>query len=89
MPFLNEMIANLNPENISSFLKNPCFKLKTMANLAKKRLTIYDDKEAFIATLSKANAAESPALWTNNSAIINILIDYFETKWKKGKDKQL
>jgi sugar-specific transcriptional regulator TrmB len=76
-----------NPENINAFLKNPRSKLKTMSNLAKNRLAIYDDKEAFIATLSKANAAESPALWTNNSAIINILIDYFDTKWKAGKKK--
>jgi sugar-specific transcriptional regulator TrmB len=79
--------ADSNPENIGAFLKKPRFKLKTVSNLAKKRLAIYDDKEAFIATLSKANAAESPALWTNNPAIINILTDYFDTKWKAGTRK--
>jgi sugar-specific transcriptional regulator TrmB len=84
-----QMNADSNPENIAAFLKNPRFKLKTVSNLAKKRLAIYDGKEVFIATLSRANAAESPALWTNNSVIIDILADYFEMKWKVGTKKQV
>lgn len=78
-----------NPENIGAFLKNPCFKLKTMPDPEKKRLFIYDYKGVFIATLRKANAAESPALWTNNPAVIEILRDYFETKWKARTKKHL
>jgi sugar-specific transcriptional regulator TrmB len=76
--------ANSNPENIKAFLKNPHFKLKTMPNPLKIKFSIYDDDKVFIATLRKPNAAESPALWTNNSAIIYILKDYFEMKWEFG-----
>jgi sugar-specific transcriptional regulator TrmB len=81
--------ADSNPENIAAFLKNPRFKLKTVSNLAKKRFAIYDSKEVFIAILSSTNAAESSALWTNNSLIIDILADYFEMKWKAGTKKHL
>jgi sugar-specific transcriptional regulator TrmB len=84
-----QMNPNSNPENIVVFVKNPRFKLRTMSNPLKKRLILFDDKEVFVATLSKINAAESPALWTNNSAVINILKDYFETKWKAGIKRAL
>jgi sugar-specific transcriptional regulator TrmB len=64
-----------------NLVKNPNFTLKTDAAFLKARFGIYDDKEIFITVLDAPNAWESPALWSNNPAIIYILKDYFETKW--------
>jgi sugar-specific transcriptional regulator TrmB len=67
-------------------IKDPNFKLRTEPNSSKARFAIYDGKEVFITVLSATNAAESPALWTNNPALIYILKDYFETKWQLISD---
>jgi len=69
-----------------SLIKDPNFKLRTEPNSSKARFAIYDGKEVFITVLSALNATDSPALWTNNPAIIYILKDYFETKWQLISD---
>ena len=55
----------LGLENISFILENPHFKLKVMPNSPKKRVGIFDCKEVYVATLRESDAAESPALWTD------------------------
>ena len=68
------------------FLRNPNFKLRTLPQRLEERLGIYDNREVFIATTRQQNAAESPALWTNNPTIVYILTDYFEMKWNQAQE---
>ena len=76
-------------ENIEVILKNPHFKHKIMPNSPKKRVGIFDCKEVYVATLEESDAAESPALWTDNSTVTHILKDYFEMNWKLSKEYKI
>jgi sugar-specific transcriptional regulator TrmB len=76
-----QAFPSLADEISYNLVKNPNFTLKNDAASLKARFGIYDDKEIFITVLDTPNAWESPALWSNNPAIIYILKDYFETKW--------
>ena len=78
--------SNTNMDAITGFLVNPGFRLKTLLQPPKKRIGIYDDKEALIATVKNQNGSESPALWTNNPMLIYILEDFFEMKWKVAEE---
>jgi sugar-specific transcriptional regulator TrmB len=73
--------TNSPSESISPLLKHPNFKLRARSYNCDIRFTIYDNKQAFIATLRKSNAFESPALWTNNLMVLHILKDYFALSW--------
>ena len=44
-------------------------------------LGTYDKKEVFIIVDPKADLPGSPALWSNNPALISIVGDHFETVW--------
>ncbi len=66
--------------------KYPNFKLRLSPDPCEVRFAIYDDQEAFIATVDSDNAAESPALWTENPAMLHIVRHYFETKWVVAKE---
>jgi sugar-specific transcriptional regulator TrmB len=72
-----------------SLIIHPNFTLRTDAASLKTRFGIYDDKEAFITVLDAPNAGGSPALWSNNPAILFILKDYFEIKWTQTADYKL
>lgn len=72
----------LTDEITQSLIKNPNFTLRRDATSVKARFAIYDDKEVSIIILSTANTGGSPALWSNNPAMVFILKDYFETKWE-------
>jgi sugar-specific transcriptional regulator TrmB len=79
---------NLNSrlELEQGFLRNPNFKLRTLPQRLEERLGVYDNREVFIATTRQQNAAESPALWTNNPTTVHILADYFEMKWNQAQE---
>ena len=74
--------SNLQSEALGVLAKAPKFRVGYIANPFAERFGIFDGKELFIATVTKPNAGESPALWTNNSGLIRILEDYFKMKWK-------
>ena len=67
---------------VDAVFSHPNFKVRTLFKSIEKRLGIYDSKQALIATNKNAKAGESPALWTNNAAIVYVLKDYFEMKWE-------
>ncbi len=69
-------------EVAESIIRDPNFTLRTDVVALKARFGIYDDKGSYITILNTPNATESPALWSNNPAIVYILKDYFETKWE-------
>ncbi len=76
----------LADEITRSLIRHPNLNLRTDAAPLKARFGIYDDKEAFITVLNAPNAWGSPALWSNNQAILFILKDYFEIKWALTAD---
>lgn len=76
-------------ETTRSLIKHNNFTLRTNLASLNARFGIYDDKEAFVTVLNTTNATESPALWTNNTAVTFILRDYFETKWELTADYNL
>ncbi len=47
---------------------------------------IYDRKEIMIVAISKSGFQNSPALWSNSSALVALGLDHFEELWRKAKD---
>ncbi len=45
-----------------------------------------DDKEALITTSKESGLGERPSLWTNNSNLIGVLRNSFESDWIKAED---
>ena len=76
----------LTNEVTRTLIKNPNFILRRDAMSVKARFAIYDDKEVSIIILSATDTGGAPALWSNNSAMVFILKDYFETKWELTTD---
>lgn len=74
--------TNSGTENLQAILKNPNLKLRIAPEPPERTFGIYDGEEVYVATRREPNAAESPALWTNNPTITYLLKDYFEMKWK-------
>ncbi len=81
--------AETCPEILRVLLKEPNFQLRNSPNPHQPRFSIFDSREVFIATLTKPNAGESPALWTTSPPIIRILEDYFEMKWTLAEKYEL
>jgi hypothetical protein len=46
-----------------------------------------DEKEVFIIAEPTVELSESPALWSNNSSLVNIVEDYFEILWMTALEK--
>ncbi|MCW3995933.1 MAG: hypothetical protein NWE98_07260 [Candidatus Bathyarchaeota archaeon] len=72
---------SLFTEATANLLRYPNFKVMEEPSVAKAKFGICDGKELFIAIQDTPNAMDSPVLWTNNSALIYVVKDYFETKW--------
>jgi sugar-specific transcriptional regulator TrmB len=45
-----------------------------------------DDKEALITTSKESGLGKSPSLWTNNSNLIGVLRNSFESDWEKAEN---
>ena len=73
------------PKGINELLNHQNFELRLRSDPCDVRFGVYDDQEAFFATSESEDAAESPALWTNNSAIVHVLRHYFETEWVSAR----
>jgi sugar-specific transcriptional regulator TrmB len=76
-------------ETVYTILGHPDFRLRTIKEPPKEKLGIYDSREVFIAAVDKQNAAESPALWTNNPTMVYILQEYLEMKWKTATEYRI
>ena len=76
--------SDVIPKIARSILNNPRFKLRIVLNPSNSKFAIFDGEEVIIATQRKMNAADSPALWSNNPALVSILKEYFDRKWKSG-----
>ena len=61
--------------------KHPNFKITYLLNAPKALMSIYDKKEAWICTCTHPALEECPTLWSNNSCLLSVLQDYFDTLW--------
>lgn len=77
--------ANLWPK-VEAFTKKPSFHLRTISDFPSARLWIYDKKEMFISSYPKTDAIESPALWTNNPYLIEIMEKYLQIMWNQATE---
>ena len=80
-------------QNPDSMLKEKVKKLIGSASVQVKfhpeplnHFIMSDDKEALITTSKESRLGESPSLWTNNSNLIGVLRDGFESDWQKAED---
>ncbi len=73
-------------ENLHASAKNPKFDLRYAVHRPKVKLGIHDDRETIIGIFAGDNFAQSPALWSNNPALVALADSYFETCWKTGID---
>jgi sugar-specific transcriptional regulator TrmB len=86
--WITEKPRNLDSRQVMAhvFSGDPNFKRRSMTQQPKGELSIYDDREVFIETTRQQNAGESSVLWMDNPAIIGLLGDYFELRWKLASD---
>lgn len=70
-----------NTEIIRFFKEKPNSKIRFIRNHPNTIFGIYDRREVFIIVASKTDLQSSPALWSNNSALISLASDLFEALW--------
>ena len=85
----NQAESNSLTKMAQTLVRDRNFRIKTQTAALEARFSIYDNKELFISVLNTPNAIDSPALWTNNPAVVRLLKDYFETKWQLTADYDL
>jgi sugar-specific transcriptional regulator TrmB len=74
------------PEGLQKLAKNPKFRIRLNSDPPTVKLGIYDDEEICLALYPDSSSALSPALCSNNPAIVAIAKKYFDTYWNSGKD---
>lgn len=47
---------------------------------------IYDRKEVFVIIVPKTDLQDSPALWSDNQALVSLATDYFELLWQQSTE---
>jgi len=61
--------------------EKPFCQLRFIPHYPKTIFGVYDKKEVFIIAKSKTDLPGSPALWSNNPSLIDLVEDYFEKLW--------
>jgi len=51
-------------------------------------IAIYDKKEIQMETSEEGDVSQTPILWSNNSVLVKVIQDYFETTWSCTLNKQ-
>ena len=78
----------LSPAILEVGNNNPCIEIRYTLSDPKCAATIIDGKEVLIITKpSSGLCCESPALWSNNSSLVNIVEEYFEILWMRALEK--
>jgi sugar-specific transcriptional regulator TrmB len=69
--------SDLKPAVLEALSKYSRFKLSFLSQTPKVGFGIYDKKFVIIGTGPKLNYIESPAVWTNSLAFVELAIEYF------------
>ncbi|MDI9577563.1 MAG: helix-turn-helix domain-containing protein [Thermoproteota archaeon] len=67
--------------------KNTRCQIKYVPHLPQAFIAIYDKKEIQMATSEEGDLNQTPILWSNNSVLVKVIQDYFETTWSCTLDK--
>jgi sugar-specific transcriptional regulator TrmB len=76
--------STTSEQMIQYCLEKPSCQLRFMQDHAKVVFGVYDKKEVFIITISETDLQSSPALWSNNDAMICLASNHFEMLWRKA-----
>lgn len=63
------------------------FEVRFIEHFPKTVFGIYDNRELYIIVNPSADLSSSAALWTNNSSLIALVQEYFETLWLTAKEE--
>jgi sugar-specific transcriptional regulator TrmB len=73
------------PPKVLNLTKNPAFKIRYMSSKPKIPLSIYDEKDAVLAT--SMSREESLFLWVNSVDFVGgFFLDYFEMLWQNSSE---
>ena len=61
------------------------FPVRFIEHFPKTVFGVYDDRELYIIVNPSADLSASQALWTNNSSLIALVKEFFETLWSTAK----
>ena len=64
-----------------------CCQIRFIPNQPKAIFSIYDQNQILIPTITKMDLQSSPALWSNNDALISLALEHFEEIWRKAKKR--
>jgi len=78
----------LSPAVLEVGNNDPRIEIRYALSDPKCATSIFDKKEVLIITKPSSElCCESPALWSNNSSLVNIVEDYFEILWMTASEK--
>ena len=78
----------LSPAVLEVGNNDPRIEIRYAPSNPKYATSIFDKKEVLIITKPAAElCCESPALWSNNSSLVNIVEEYFEILWMTASEK--
>jgi len=72
------------PQNIQTLTKMGSFEVKSASTIPKANIDIFDKELVHIVTLPNFNLKEIEVLRSNNSAVIELIQEYFELKWQSA-----
>lgn len=78
-----ERTGKSQTETFLKIWKYPWADICYIPHISSTIMAIYDKNEVFIFTEPDAAFKDSPALWSNNSSLVNIANKYFEGIWNK------
>jgi len=77
------------PSFFKEFKKSGSFAIKYLPYPPHAVVTIYDRKEALLATSPSAGLGETPILWTNNASLLAVMQEYFEMLWAQAEPSEI
>ncbi len=63
---------------------NPSFTVKYAKRVPQVKFGIFDGKSTIFAIFRDRDFAESPALWSNSTTVVELVKSYFESYWENG-----
>ena len=84
----NKVNGVLSPAILEVGNNDSCIEIRYALSDPKCAASIFDKKKLLIITKPAVElCCESPALWSNNSNLVNIVEDYFEILWMTASEK--
>lgn len=78
--------SKTSKEIVRFFREKPNSQIKFIQNHPNTVFGIYDRKEIFVVVVSKTDLESSPALWSDDDALISLAADFFEMLWSAATE---